>query len=161
MTPKHVPPSRRRFELSHPTVTTRVDRELHLALVDLAEAYAKTLAEVARDALAAYVESDDSGGQEDEQELAHAPEDHPEHLELKAEVERLGSQRWQLQLDLDYARGQLRDLARLKDKAEKAEATLAQIGGPLGMYVRCIHCSHEWHEHQWKGLNRSWLCPRE
>ena len=159
MTPQHVPPSRRRFELAHPTVTTRIGRDLHLALMDLAEADAKTLAEIARDALAAYVEID-SGDDGDEQE-PHGPEDHPEYRELLAQVDGLKSQRWQLQLDLDYARGQLRDLAHLKDKAEKAEATLAQIGGPLGLYVRCIHCSHEWHEHQWKGLNRSWLCPRE
>ena len=76
MTSKHVPPSRKRFELSHPTVTTRVDRELHLALTDIAESEAKSLGEVVRDALNAYVESALSAEQPDgEQPAAPATTD--------------------------------------------------------------------------------------
>ena len=58
--PKHVPPSRRHFELNHPTVTTRVARDLHLALMDLAE--------VVRDALSACVESTSSAEPPDEEQ---------------------------------------------------------------------------------------------
>lgn len=88
MTPKHLPPSRRRFELSHPTVTTRISRELHLALMDLAEADAKTLAEIVRNALASYVEPDVVEDDGDELE-PRGPESHPEYVELTAKVERL------------------------------------------------------------------------
>ena len=162
MASRHIPPSRRRSEAANPTIATRVDRALHLALTDIADSDARSLSEVIRAALVEYVEAEQSESQDDVvEEPTHGPEAHPEYVELTAEVERLRSERWQLQLNWDHARGQLRELAGWKDKAVKAEATLAEIGGPLGLYVRCIHCSHEWHEHKWKGLNRSWLCPRE
>ena len=160
MASRHIPPSRRRYEAANPTVTTRISGDLLAVLTDIAEAEAKSLGEVIRDALIAYVEPDPSESEEDE-EPEHGPEAHPEHLELKAEVERLKSERMQLRLDSDYAQRQVRDLAGWKAKAERAQATLTQIGGPLGMYVRCIHCSHEWHEHKWVGAHRSWLCPRD
>ena len=164
MTPKHVPPSRRRFELSHPTVTTRIGRELHLALMDLAEAEAKTLAEIARDALAAYVETDDSGEDEDRLE-PHGPESHPEYVELTAEVERLRAERSRLQQAQYQTQVQLQDViskqSAVQDNAERAKARLTKMAGPLGMYEYCLHCRYPWHEHKWKGLTKSWLCPRD
>ena len=162
MTSRHVPPSRRRYEAANPTIAARIDRALYLALSDIADFSARSLGEVIRDALNEYVDPEPPESEDDVvAEPTHGPEAHPEFVELTAEVERLRSARWQLQLDLDYARGQLSDLARLKDKAEKAEATLAQIGGPLGLYLRCIHCSRAWHEHKWTRAHRTWSCPKD
>ena len=165
MTPKHLPPSRRRFELNHPTITTRIAPELHLALVDIAGAKAVTLAEVARDALATFVESDVLEDDEDEQEPAQAPEDHPRFRELTAEVESLRAERASFQQNAlraeEAVRERNRQLSGLKDRVQQAEAALAEIGGPLGMHRFCFRCRHHWHQHRWKGLNKSWLCPRD
>ena len=70
MASRHIPPSRRRYEAANPTITTRVDRALYLALTDIAESDAKSLGEVVRDALNAYVESALSAEQPDGQQPA-------------------------------------------------------------------------------------------
>ena len=57
MASRHIPPSRRRYQAANPTISTRVDRALYLALTHIAESEAKSLGEVVRDALNAYVES--------------------------------------------------------------------------------------------------------
>lgn len=43
---KHVPPSRRRYEESHPTVTVRVDQELYRQLKSLRESTGQSVADV-------------------------------------------------------------------------------------------------------------------
>lgn len=162
MTSRHVPPSRRRYEAANPTIATRIDRALYLALTDIADSNALSLGEVVRDALYEYVEPEPPESEDDVvEEPTHGPEAHPEYVELTAEVERLRSERMQLRVDLDYTRRQVGDLAGWQDKAAQAEARLTKMAGPLGMYEYCVHCGYPWHEHKWKGLNKSWLCPRE
>ena len=48
---RHVPPSRRRYEESHPTISVRVPRELHDRLVQLKQRSGKSVADVVREAL--------------------------------------------------------------------------------------------------------------
>ena len=90
MDSRHIPPSRRRYEAANPTITTRIDRALYLALTDIAESDAKSLGEVARDALNAYVESALSAEPDGEQPAAPAttdPEPEPATATDKAPVD--------------------------------------------------------------------------
>ena len=90
MASRHIPPSRRRYEAANPTITTRIDRALYLALTDIADSDARSLSEVIRAALVEYVEAEQSESQDDVvKEPTHGPEAHPEYVELTAEVERL------------------------------------------------------------------------
>ena len=78
MASRHIPPSRRRYEAANPTITTRIDRALYLALTEIAESDAKSLGEVARDALNAYVESALSAEQPGEEQPAAPATTDPE-----------------------------------------------------------------------------------
>ena len=48
---RHVPPSRIRYEQSHPTISIRVQRELHDRLAELKQMSGKSVADVVREAL--------------------------------------------------------------------------------------------------------------
>ena len=84
MASRHIPPSRRRYEAANPTITTRVDRALYLALTDIAESDAKSLGEVVRDALNAYVESALSAEQPDGEQPAAPATTDPEPVIVTA-----------------------------------------------------------------------------
>ena len=166
MASRHIPPSRQRYEAANPTIATRIDRALYLALTEIAESGAKSLGEVVRDALNEYIAPEPPESEDDVvTEPTHGPEAHPEYVELTAEVDRLRAERSRLQQAQYQTQVQLQDVvskqSAVQDNADRAKARLTKMAGPLGMHEYCLHCRYPWHEHTWKGLTKSWLCPRD
>ena len=138
MGPRHIPPSRRRYEASNPTVTARLSGDLFAALNEFAENDARSLSDVVRGALTAYLQAEPSGSEDDseddmDEEPAHGPEDHPEFLKLKAQVKALQFERFVLQ---QYLQAERWNLKQYKETAERAQAQLQGRGGPLSSWRR-------------------------
>ena len=182
MTKRHVPPSRLRYEATHPIVGARVGLDLYKMLTDDATKTSRSVAEIIRDELYNnYAKGEFDEGEPQEDSEVEAPESNSEQEQriqelsevvLELTIERDGLvQEVEHVSNLEYkfaaAISQISDLKkraaegdRWQAKAKSQKAQLEEIAGPFGMFLHCFRCGKHWKQPRWNGafIHSGWMC---